>query len=451
MDIPVVVAAYNRVTALERLLGSLLKARYDGPVKLIISIDGGGPPDVVRVAERFAWPYGEKQIIVQQENLGLRKHILFCGGLSSRYDGIILLEDDLYVSPAYYQYAQKTAQYYREAPEISGIALYSPRFNECARLPFYPLDDGFDVFFMQVACSWGQLWLKRQWAEFALWYAENADRALANDQALPYEIRQWPDSSWKKYFIKFMVDKDKYFVYPRHSFTTNFGDLGSHHTGTLLYQVPLFYGEISRYNFIDYSNSHVKYDTFGEILPSSLQLLCPKLNGIDFVVDLYGIKETHCYVKEHVLTSKKCNYAIASYGKYLKPIECNIFENIPGADLFLTTPDRISDLEETNFHIYIYTKCADIAEQKYYYNITDLHYFLLHKEIKKYKALSEMAEKQVQDLQKGLKKTNVELANTRKKLADAEKNVDLVRKSTSYRIGNALVLPLSCLKGKRKS
>ena len=407
---------------------------------------------MVRVAERFAWTHGEKQVIVQQENLGLRKHILFCGELASRYDGVILLEDDLYVSPSYYQYAQKAAQYYREAPEISGIALYSPRFNECARLPFYPLDDGFDVFFMQVACSWGQLWLKRQWDEFALWYAENADRALAGDQALPYEIRQWPDSSWKKYFIKFMVEKDKYFVYPRQSFTTNFGDLGRHHTGTLLYQVPLFYGENWRnINFIDYSDSLIKYDSFGEILPSSLQLLCPKLNAIDFVVDLYGIKETHCYVKEHVITSKKCNGAIASYGKYLKPIECNIFENIPGDDLFLTTPERICDLEETDFHIYIYTKCADIEEQKYFYNISDLHYFLLQKEIKKYKALSEIAEKKAQELNRGLKKTAVELANTRKKLADAEKSVDLVRKSTSYRIGNALVLPLSCLKGKKKS
>lgn len=449
MDIPVIVAAYNRDTALERLLGSLLKASYEVPVRLIICIDGGGPPEVVVVAERFVWPHGEKQVIVQEKNIGLRKHILFCGGLSSQHDGVILLEDDLYVSPWYYQYAQRAAQYYRESPEISGIALYSPRFNECARLPFYPLDDGFDVFFMQVACSWGQLWLKRQWEEFALWYAENGGISLANDLALPYEIRQWPDSSWKKYFIKFMVEKDKYFVYPRQSLTTNFGDLGSHHTGTLLYQVPLLYGEKREVNFIDFAASFVKYDTFGEVLPGALQRLCPQLRGRDFVVDLYGIKEIHCFAKEHVLTSKKCNGVVASYGKYLKPIECNVFENIPGDDLSLTTPGEVCALEETNFQKYIYTKCADIEEQKYYYNISDLHYFLLHKEIKKYKAISEMADKKAHELNKGLKNTRAELADTRKKLADARKSIELVRNSTSYRIGNAIVLPLRCLKGKK--
>lgn len=451
MEIPVVVAAYNRDTALERLLGSLLKARYDEPVKLILCIDGGGPPEVVRVAERFAWPHGEKEVIVQERNLGLRKHILFCGGLSSLYDGVIVLEDDLYVSPCYYQYALSAARYYRESPGISGIALYSPRFNECARLPFYPLDDGTDVFFMQAACSWGQLWLKRQWEEFATWYAENAGRALANDPALPCEIQQWPDSSWKKYFITFMVEQGNYFVYPRQSLTTNFGDLGSHHTGTLLYQVPLLYGEKKQFNFIDLAGSLVKYDIFGEILPGSLQQLCPQLREREFVVDLYGIKETHCYTSEFVLTSKKCNGAVATYGKYLLPVEANIVENIPGGDLSLTTPDRISDIEEQNFQTYIYTRCADIEEQKYFYNISDLHYFLLNKEIKKYKAVSEIAQKKAHELNKGIKKTRIELADTRKKLADAQKSLELVRKSTSFRIGNAIVLPLSCLKRKKRT
>ena len=38
-DIPIVVVAYNRIDSLKRILGSLLKAEYPMPAKLIISID----------------------------------------------------------------------------------------------------------------------------------------------------------------------------------------------------------------------------------------------------------------------------------------------------------------------------------------------------------------------------------------------------------------------------
>ena len=60
MNIPIVVAAYDRGFSLERLLSSLVKAKYEHTVKLIISIDGGGTVEVQECAERFDWPHGEK-------------------------------------------------------------------------------------------------------------------------------------------------------------------------------------------------------------------------------------------------------------------------------------------------------------------------------------------------------------------------------------------------------
>jgi len=445
MNIPIIIAAYNRVEPLQRLLHSLARARYDVPVKLIISIDGGGSPDVVSLAKQYAWAHGEKEIIVQEKNIGLRQHILFCGGLTTRYDGVIVLEDDLYVSPWFYRYAQEAALYYRESSEISGIALYSPRFNESARLPFYPLDDGHDVFFMQVACSWGQVWLKGQWEGFANWYADNAELQLAEDMTLPYEMRQWPDTSWKKYFIKYMVENDTYFVYPRYSLTTNFGDAGSHHTGTRLYQVPLLQGE-KGICFVDCAASFVKYDAFSEMIPESLASLCPHLEGVDFVVDLYGIKEEQSYTQPYVLTTKRCKGYLRSFGRHLLPPEHNVIDDVPGDQIFLAPAGEVEPVDVPDYRLYIYTRCASAEEQKYYYNITDLHYFLLQKEIKKFTSLYSMENEKTKEMRQALGKVRSDLQQANKMLYESRKNTESIRKSTSYRIGNAIIFPLSYLK-----
>ena len=91
-DIPIVVVAYNRIESLKRILGSLLQAEYpDQGTELIISIDRGDNADVLDYANAFSWPFGEKQVIYKEENLGLKRHILKCGGLTRAHDGIILL------------------------------------------------------------------------------------------------------------------------------------------------------------------------------------------------------------------------------------------------------------------------------------------------------------------------------------------------------------------------
>ena len=48
---------------------------------------------------------GIKKIIKHSKNLGLRAHVITCGDLVNIYDNIIVLEDDLFVSPYFYKYA----------------------------------------------------------------------------------------------------------------------------------------------------------------------------------------------------------------------------------------------------------------------------------------------------------------------------------------------------------
>ena len=161
----IVVITYNRPNSLDRILKSLSQADYSDyeNINLIISIDGGGGNLIIDIAEQYNWVFGEKIIIRHDINLGLKKHIISCGDLVDEYNSLIILEDDLYVSPEFYNYAHKAGNFFCNDERIAGIALFAPIYNEISLTLFNPVNDGFDNYFMQVPCSWGQLWTKNQW------------------------------------------------------------------------------------------------------------------------------------------------------------------------------------------------------------------------------------------------------------------------------------------------
>ena len=138
-NIAIVVVAYNRPDALLQLLHSLNKVDYEGhSVPLIISIDYSGKDDTYRAAEAFEWSYGDKKIIRHSENLGLKKHVLSCGDLVKDYDAVIILEDDLLVSPSMYSYAWRAVEKYKDDENIAAISLYTKGWSETAYKPFTP-------------------------------------------------------------------------------------------------------------------------------------------------------------------------------------------------------------------------------------------------------------------------------------------------------------------------
>ena len=376
LNIPIVIAAYNRREPLKRLLGSLERANYPVEVRLIISIDGSANnSDVHDVADQFEWKHGEKEVIKHGKNLGLRKHIISCGKLSQQYDGIILLEDDLFVAPYFYDYAQDVQSKYSAEVSIAGVALYSHQYNEAALLPFTPITDEYDVFFMQLACSWGQSWLSHQWRVFEEWYTKNSKLALANDASIPQDVRLWPDTSWKKYYIKYIIDANKFFVYPRVSQVTNFGDMGQHHSGTKQFQVPLQLCKKS-INLPDFSDSYSKYDSYCEMLPECVKHLSDELSEYDFDVDLYGIKSKNELTAEYVLTTQKTEKPLKSYGRDLKPHEVNVICNIAGDDIALVKREKIEAYSSFEKHRYGFFADFEVT-QKYFYAVRDIHYHKL--------------------------------------------------------------------------
>ena len=332
MEIAIVVAAYNRLESLKRILKSLSSAYYTRNVPLIISIDKSNSSVVEDFAEYYNWPHGEKIVIKHIKNLGLKEHILSLGNFFDKYDALIVLEDDLIVSPSFYLYATQTASTYSDNSDIAGISLYRFSINHITEKPFIPVKDENDVFFMNYAQSWGQIWLKKQWLEFYKWYQNN--KQFEYSEKLPLTICNWPESSWLKYHIKYCIENNKYFVYPYISYSSNCGDAGTHNKrqSALEYQVAMQMGKIGRLTLPQKIEQSVCYDGFFE--NKSLRAYLP-ISDRDCCIDISGGKMNR-ENKRYWLSVCKCNYKIVkSWGILYKPIEMNVMQDVAGNEIYL--------------------------------------------------------------------------------------------------------------------
>ncbi len=347
MSCAIVIITYNREKSLRRLLGSLAEGRYEGTenVPLIISVDNSGSEDCKRAAEEFRWPYGDKEVITHPERLGLKKHVLECGSLSQKYGSLIMLEDDLYVSPYFYKYSLKALDFSKDFERIGGVSLYAHRFNVFARLPFEPREDGSSNWYFQFASSWGQAYTAQQWNGFVKWLEqEGGDRKVSG---LPADIDMWGEKSWLKLADRYLKETDKLFLYPRISYTTNFAEEGEHARDTVTdLQVPLCGGDIEL-SFSTPENSGAVYDAYFE-------------NTIlEHEADLYGLKSRDKTATDrYIYSTASLGYKVEeTYGLKLKPMEENIIRRIDGEGIFLydtQSPDKAPKVAPGGLEEYFY-------------------------------------------------------------------------------------------------
>lgn len=356
-NIPILIVAYNRPKALQRLLSSIAKGIFpkDLSITLIISIDYSGTYECREVARNFNWKYGKKEVIQHESNLGLKAHIIKCGDLSENYDGIIMLEDDLFVSPWFYKYTLEAYGFTKHTKNIAGISLYSYRYNEFADLIFEPIDDGYDNYFMQVPSSWGQFWSKEQWQAFRKYYAIyqiQGASCFEEEYRLPKEVLKWSNhSSWKKFFFKYIVDQNKYIFFPRVSLTTNCGDPGTHFPQEITkLQVPIQMSN-RQYSFSALDESYAIYDYTMDISYSSVIKMNSKLEKYVFEVDLYGLKNIEKPGTTYYLSIRKSNRPELGFAYHFYPVDLNIILDIPGDFFCLSKVEHLSSEICQNKHI----------------------------------------------------------------------------------------------------
>ncbi|UAW98040.1 hypothetical protein KEM63_14835 [Halopseudomonas nanhaiensis] len=328
----IIVVGYNRPDSLTRLLSSLIKGHYPpGNVRLVISLDACDTVEPRRVAEAFDWPFGEKRVLARPDRMGLREHVLSCGDLTEEYGDIIVLEDDLYVSPYFYEYATRALAYYGDDQDIAGISLYSLNFCQTSNLPFMPIDNGnADVYFLQLAASWGQAWSARHWQEFRRWLAANGNDISRIDN-IPPDVRSWPESSWLKLYDAYIIDRNKFFVYPYRALSTNFGDPGQHFTmASSRFQVAV-QQQSKEHRFVGLEESIAVYDAFCELLPRTFKRQNPRLAEYDFVVNLHAQK-TPAHGLQLTRTAQR---GVMSFEFAMKPMELSVLNDLEGEGIAL--------------------------------------------------------------------------------------------------------------------
>ena len=370
-EIAIVVIAFNRLESLKRLIGSLYKADYHGDkVDLIISIDNSGSNTLVDYAKSLQWNNGELKIIAHKERLGLKKHVLKCGELTDTYSNICVLEDDLYVSPSFYTFTKVAISHFKNFKDIAGISLYSHQWNPYTNRPFNAIEDRFDVFLLQIASSWGQVWSREGWKDFMTWFIDKNDEDLYSP-LLPIAVSNWSKKSWLKFHNKYLVDSNKYFVYPRQSLTTNFSDQGEHANVTSTYQVPLLSNSKSNFNLPGNIEDSIKYDSFFENKNIPNKLL---IDSEDLDVNLQSEKNNK---KRFILTTKIYNFKIIkSFGMKLRPIDLNVIFEIPGDQIFLYDTKYKCKNTRSSYKYDIQRFIYDLkAETKYEYLASSLYLY----------------------------------------------------------------------------
>jgi len=327
--IAIIAVGYNRLRSMKRLLSSIASASYgSNDIPLIISIDASGDEQLYQFVKDFQWSHGEKIVNIETKRLGLVSHIFQCCSLTKYFEAVIILEDDLFVSPYFYDYTKAAVNTYGQDDLVAGISLYTPQGYGYGHMPFIPLRDGSDTFLYQDVSTWGECFTEKMWNRFYEWYKENKERDFM-EAPMPSLIKKW-SRAWSRYYNAYVVENGLTFVYPFNSYTTNFSDAGEHGTtGTNAVQVPIVWNECPFK--MKKVTEMVSYDIFAnnEAIYNAL-----KLSKDDLRLDLYGMLEAP--LKRYLLSTRVLPYkVISSYGLAFRPIELNVIKDTSGDNIFL--------------------------------------------------------------------------------------------------------------------
>lgn len=227
------------------------------------------------------------------------------------------------------------------------------------------------MFFVQYACSWGQIWTKDRWNDFYEWYEKNKDKDFMDYSQIPINVKKWGNNSWLKFHVIYTVLNNKYFVYPQIGLTSNFTDGGTHNrVSGIAYQCNVYYNnkEEIKFRFEKLENAYNVYDAFFENV--YLNRILKSKNQV--IADFYGEKEEDFNQQEtpFVLSTKMYNYEILdSFSLQMYPYEMNIINGIEGDDIFLYNRNNITynqkNKKNKKYKLLKYTYKLDLLSKRY--------------------------------------------------------------------------------------
>jgi hypothetical protein len=160
---PIVVFTYKRLDCLKDSIAALQRAYLSSASELFIFSDAAKNQDdlemVNSVRAYLQTITGFKSITLKfaETNKGLAESIISgVTSVISRYEKVIVLEDDLLVSRNFLSYMNQALDFYKSNPLIFSISGYS--------IPTGPASDyAYDIYFTPRSSSWGWGTWKNQW------------------------------------------------------------------------------------------------------------------------------------------------------------------------------------------------------------------------------------------------------------------------------------------------
>lgn len=176
---PVAFFTYNRPEHTRRALEALSKCKDIAKCDFFFYSDGPRTDDAtekVKLTRLVLHEWSDvfqAQVIERPSNFGLAKSIVDgVSDLCERYGRVIVIEDDLIVSPDFLAFMIQSLNRYEDEPRVMQVAGYT----------ISPPDDiSNDAFFLPVTSTWGWATWKRAWQNFA-WEPKDLTKAK-EDQA----------------------------------------------------------------------------------------------------------------------------------------------------------------------------------------------------------------------------------------------------------------------------
>ena len=254
MNAPVVLFVYNRLDHTKNVIDSLAKNYLSEETDLFSDAakNEKSLKDVEEVREYIRkndWRtnFGRVTVIEAEQNKGLAKSII--GGVSKileEYGKVIVVEDDLVLSPYFLTYMNGALEYYKEVSDVWSISGYSFPMKSLKKYPH-------DVFYSYRGCSWGwATWLDR-WEETD-WEVKDYPKLISDKNWQKRFNRGGADltgmlgmqmegkiNSWAIRWVFAQSNLDMYTVYPKNSYILNDGcdGSGTHVGATKEYQTDI--------------------------------------------------------------------------------------------------------------------------------------------------------------------------------------------------------------------
>lgn len=250
---PICLFVYNRPTHTKKCIESVLKNKYSSESELFIFSDAPKFEQhknaVQEVRDYLKKISGFKRITIIERpfNYGLAQNII--DGVTtivSQFNKVIVLEDDLLVSPHFLEYMNNFLEIYKEDHVVASIHGYVYPLRNLSRLP--------ETFFIKGADCWGWATWKRAWDYFekdgTILLKKILEKKLKKefdfDNSYPYtrmllEQTKGENNFWAIRWYASAFINNMYTLYPRESLVQNIGmdNSGTHCASNNFYETNL--------------------------------------------------------------------------------------------------------------------------------------------------------------------------------------------------------------------